>query len=167
MPTIFVYPPEAADFPLANYPSFVAVNDRIALAFDDSTDETVYFDNQIAHDRDFGGGYALKIYFIMASATSGSVRWQAAFEAVTPGDATDLDATTSFDTASSVGVTVPGTAGYLTVASLSFEFNIDGFEYPDYLRISINRDADGTSGTDDAAGDAYVLAVELYEYIAE
>lgn len=159
MATRYTFSPVKATFPSANSPALTAINLRPVLAFDASTDETAYFDNNVAPEG-LTGTITVTIHYVMASATSGSVRWQAALEAVTPGDATDLDATTSFDTSNSNGATVPGTAGYLGTVAITMT-NTDSIAAGDYFRLSINRDADGTSGTDDATGDAYLLVVEL------
>jgi hypothetical protein len=158
MATRFVGLPFAAEFPTTNFPQLVLVNQRPALAFDAATDETCYF-TDIA-PQGLTGAITLLVSYIMASATSGAVRFQAQIEAITDGDATDLDAGTSFDTANSAGATVPATAGYIDQLSITMT-NADSLAAADYYRISLNRDADGTSGTDDAAGDCYLLGVEL------
>jgi len=158
MATRAVFAPFGAEFPSSNFPEITLVNRRPALAFDAATDETAYWTG-IA-PQGITGALSIVISYIMASATSGSVRFQAQVEAITDGDATDLDATTSFDTANSAGATVPGTAGHIDQLSVTLTNN-DSLAAADYFRLSLNRDADGTSGTDDAAGDCYVLAVEL------
>lgn len=146
-------PPESGTFP-----EIVTVNGRPALAFDASADETARW--TLVAAAGWTGTITLVVSYIMASATSGAVRVQAQVEAVSDGDTIDLDATTSFDTANSAGATVPGTAGQIDQLSITLTNN-DSSAAADYLRISLNRDADGTSGTDDAAGDCYVLACEL------
>lgn len=158
MATRFVGVPENAHFPASNFPQLTVINQRPVLAFDASTDETAYWTDIVP--QGFTGTPTLIISYIMASATSGTVRWQAQIEAITDGDATDLDSTTSFDTANSTGGTVPATAGLLDQLSITMTTN-DSMAAADYYRISINRDADGTSGTDTATGDAYLLAFEL------
>lgn len=152
--------PESAHFPLSNFPAFTSINQRPALAFDAATDETAYW--TFVAPQGLSGALSLVVSYIMASATTGSVRFQGSVEAVTPGDATDLDAATSFDTANSAGGTVPGTAGYLQQISITLT-NADSIAAGDCVRVALNRDADGTSGTDDATGDCYVLAVEIRE----
>jgi hypothetical protein len=97
----------------------------------------------------------------MASATSGDVDVDVAIEAVTPGDAVDLDASTSFDTDNSTdGTTVPGTAGYLGVIEVALT-NDDGATEGDYIRFRLTRDA----ANDTATGDMHVLAVEIRDGI--
>lgn len=156
MATRFVGTPLAAEFPSSNYPALTLINRRPALAYDASTDETAYWTG-IA-PQGLTGAITAVITYIMASATSGNIYWQAQLEAVTDGDSTDLDATTSFDTANSGNGAVPGTAGYIDQISITMT-NADSLAAGDYFRLSVNRDADNASDT--ATGDAYLLAVEL------
>lgn len=158
MATRFSFSPLSAEFPTSNFGALTLINRRPALAFDAATDETAYW--TFVAPQGLTGTITVVVHYIMASATTGSVRFQSQLEAVTPGDATDLDAGTSFDTANSAGGTVPGTAGYEQSISITMT-NADSIAAGDLVRLSLNRDADGTSGTDDAAGDCYVLAVEL------
>ncbi len=158
MATRFVFTPTSAEYPASNFPELAIVNRHPALAFDAATDETAYWTS--VAPQGLTGTITVIISYIMASATTGSVRFQAAIEAITAGDATDLDATTSFDTANSAGGTVPGTAGYMQQISITMT-NADSIAAADQFRLSVNRDADGTTGTDDATGDCYVLAVEF------
>jgi K+-transporting ATPase A subunit len=95
----------------------------------------------------------------MASATSGGVAFDVAVEAVTSGDALDLDATTSFDTVNGGSdAAVPGTAGYMEQISITLS-NLDSAAAGDLVRISLARDV--ADAADTAAGDCYVLAVEI------
>lgn len=159
MATRFIGLPESAHFPASNFPQLMVVNQRPVLAFDAATDETAYW-TDIA-PQGLTGTITLVLSYIMASATTGTVGIQAQIEAVTAGDATDLDATTSFDTVNnSASTTVPGTAGYLGQISITMT-NADSIAVADYYRISVNRDADGTAITDSATGDLYLLAIEL------
>jgi hypothetical protein len=156
MATRLVATPLSAEFPSANYPALTLINRRPALAFDASTDETAYWTG-IA-PQGLTGAITAVLTYMMASATSGNIYWQAQLEAVTAADATDLDAGTSFDTANSGNGAVPGTAGYMQQITITMT-NADSLAAADYFRLSVNRDADNASDT--ATGDAYLLAVEL------
>ena len=156
MATRFIFTPLAAEFPSSNFPALTMSNRRPVLAFDASTDETCYWTG--VAPQGITGTVTVVVSYAMASATTGSVYFQAALEAITPGDAVDTDATTSFDTANSGNGTVPGTAGYVQQISITMT-NADSIAAGDYFRLSLNRDAD--NGSDSATGDAYVLAVEL------
>lgn len=159
MATRFVGTPYSAEFPTANFPQLTRVNNHPVLAFDASTDETCYW--TFIAPQVISGTITLVLYYMMASATSGTVGFQAQLEAITPGDSTDLDATTSFDSVNnSASTTVPGTAGYMQSISITMT-NADAIAAGDLVRLSLNRDADGSAITDSATGDAYVLAVEL------
>jgi hypothetical protein len=162
MATRAVFHPYAAEFPSASFPALLHVNRRPALAFDASSDETCYW-TAIA-PQGLSGAITVVVTYIMASATTGAVRFQAQIEAITDGDTVDLDTTTSFDTANSAGEGVPSTAGYASQVSITMTTS-DSLAEGDYYRLSLNRDADGTSGTDDATGDCYVLAVELRDAV--
>lgn len=151
--------PLSAEFPSSNFAALTIVNRRPALAYDAATDETAYW--TFIAPQGLTGTMTAVITYMMASATSGTVGFQVQVEAVTSGDATDLDATTSFDTVNnSASTTVPGTAGYIGQISITLT-NQDSIAAADYVRISINRDADGSAITDSATGDCYVLAVEI------
>lgn len=159
MATRFVGLPHSAEFPASNFPQITHINQRPVLAFDAATDETAYW-TDIA-PQGLTGTLTLVITYCMASATSGTVGLQAQIEAVSDGDVTDLNATTSFDTVNnSASTTVPGTAGQIDQISITLT-NADSLAAADYYRISVNRDADGSAITDSATGDLYLLAIEL------
>lgn len=159
MATRFIGLPFSAEFPATNFPQLTLSNRRPVLAFDAATDETCYW-TDIA-PQGLTGTITLVITYAMASATSGTVGFQAQLEAISDGDATDTDATTSFDTVNnSASTTVPATAGYIDQISITMT-NADSITAGDYYRLSINRDADGSAITDSATGDCYVLAVEI------
>lgn len=151
--------PNNAELASTNFPQPTKINDRPVLAFDAATDETCYWTGFVP--QGFTGTMTAVITFMMASATSGAVGFQIAVEAVTAGDATDLDAGTSFDTVNnSASTTVPATAGYIGQISITLT-NQDSAAAGDYIRFRLNRDADGSAITDSATGDAYVLGVEI------
>ncbi len=147
--------PLAASFPNSAYPQLLTVNQRPALAFDASTNETCYW--TFRAPQGVTGTLTVIIDLIMASATTGDTDWDVAVEAVTSGDAVDLDATTSFDAVNSTDNTVvPGTAGYMQQIAVTLTNN-DSLAAGDLVRISLTRDA----VSDTAAGDAYVLGAEF------
>jgi hypothetical protein len=159
MATRFIFTPYSAEFPSTNFPQLQLVNRRPVLSFDASTDETCYW--TFIAPQGITGTITVVITYIMASATSGTVGFQAQLEAVSDGDTTDLDAGTSFDTVNnSASTTVPGTAGYIDQISITMT-NADSIAAGDYARLSVNRDADGSAITDSATGDAHILSVEL------
>ena len=163
MATRFIGVPFGAEFPASNFPQLLMSNRRPALAYDAATDETAYWSFVAA--QGLSGTLTLIITYAMVSATSGTVGFQAQLEAIAAGDAMDTDAATSFDAVNnSSSTTVPGTAGYIGQNTITMT-NADAIAAGDYVRISLNRDADGSAITDSATGDAYVLAVELRDTV--
>lgn len=159
MATRAILLPYAAEFPASNYPELRLVNRRPVLGFDAGTDETCYW--TLVAPQGITAPLSLIMTYMMASGTTGTVGLQAQIEAVSDGDATDLDNTTSFDTANnSASTTVPGTAGYIDQITITLT-NADSVAAADYLRIALNRDANGSAVADTATGDLYVLACEL------
>lgn len=155
MATRAIFTPYSAEFPASNFPEVSIINRRPILAFDATTNETVYW--TMAVPQGITGTMTFIISLMMASATTGDTDWDVAVEAVTSGDATDLDAGTSFDTVNSTdNTTVPATAGYLQQITVTLTNN-DSLAAADYVRFSLARDA----VSDTAAGDAYVLAAEF------
>lgn len=134
-----------------------AVNGRMVLEFDADSDETADW-TFIAPQSALGSSLTMFVFYAMASATSGTVVFQAQVEAISPGDTVDLDAATNFDTANSGSATVPGTAGYMSTVSIVLD-NRASMAEGDLVRVRLNRDAN--SGSDTATGDAYVYAVEI------
>jgi hypothetical protein len=158
MATRATFTPFSAEFPASAFPELRMVNRRPVLAFDASADETVWW--TFVAPQGLTTPLTVIITYMMASAITNAVGWQAAIEAVSDGDATDLDAVTSFDSQNSVSVSVPGTQGYIDQASITLTSN-DAIAAGDYVRLAINRDANGSAVLDTATGDAYLLCVEL------
>lgn len=154
--TRFVLTPESAHFPTSNFPALSAINGRPVLLYDASTDETAYW--TVVAPQGLSGALSAKIHYICANATSGTAAWQVSVEAVSDGDATDLDAGTSFDTANAGTGTVPGTNGYIDVISVTLT-NDDSIAPGDYVRFAINRDVSADSVSNDLA----LLVVEIQE----
>lgn len=157
MTTRAIFTPFSAEFPATNFPELLLVNRRPVLAFDDTTQETCQWSG--VAPQGLTGTITAVITYVMASAIAGGVIFGVALEAVTDGDATDLDAVDSFDTDNENGdLTVPATAGYLDQISITLT-NADTIAAADYFRLRLRRDPADVN--DDATGDCYVLAVEL------
>jgi hypothetical protein len=99
----------------------------------------------------------LKVQYKMTSATSGAVAIVGRIAAVTPGDATDVDAK-AYAAANTTTDTVPGTAGFMKEISLTMT-NADSLASGDFVIVYFARD--GAAGGDTAAGDMEVITVSL------
>lgn len=162
--TLLQYDPHAFALPAANPASLDIVQDRPFLAFDDTTKETAKTKAVAMPGQYAGGTLKASIGYIMASATSGKVDFEISVEAVTDGDAVDLDAAESFDTLNAANVTVPATAGHLDVLTVTLA-NKDSVAASDLIRFKLERDA-GDATNDTATGDARVLWLEIWEETA-
>lgn len=157
MATRAIFTPYSAEFPATNFPQLLLSNRRPVLAFDASTSETAYW--TFVAPQGITGTLTLVVSYAMASATSGGVAFDAALEAITSGDATDTDATTSFDTVNTgTDSGVPGTAGYMEQISITLT-NADSIAAGDLVRLSLARAT--ANAADTATGDCYVFSAEL------
>lgn len=130
----------------------------LQAAFDAAADESLAWSFQMPGD--YASAPVLDVLYKMASAVTGSVRFEGRIAAVTDGDTTDVDAK-AFGTTNSAGDTVPATtAGKLGGFSITLT-NADSLAAGDLVIVQLRRDADGTTGTDDAAGDCEVVSVRL------
>ena len=157
MATRFIGSPYSAEFPASNFPALTLSNRRPVLAFDASTSETCYWTTVIP--QGWTGTVTAVISYAMASATSGGVAFDVAVEALTTGDATDTDATTSFgsvNTGTDSGV--PATAGYMEQISITLS-NLDSAAAADLVRISLARAV--ANAADTATGDCLVFCIEI------
>lgn len=130
----------------------------LQAAFDASADESMSW--SFFMPGDYASGPILDVLYKMASATSGSVRFEGRVAAITDGDTTDGDAK-AYATTNSAGDTVPATtAGKVGGFSITLT-NADSLAAGDFVIVQLRRDADGTTGTDDATGDCEVVGVRL------
>lgn len=153
--TLAILFPGPVEFPATN-PATPAVlaNGRDALAFDDTTSESIIFAFPMPAQY-AAGTITLKVYYAMDTATTGDVDLDASIEAVTDAELVDLD---SFDTVNSVdGTTVPGTANDRDSVSITLT-NKDSVAVGESVRLKLARDV-----ADTASGDLWVVGVELQE----
>jgi hypothetical protein len=107
---------------------------------------------------DYASAPVLKVQYKMTSATSGGVAFTANIAAVTPGDATDVDAKALASDNTATDATVPGTAGFLKEISITLT-NADSLAAGDFVIVRLAREV--ANATDTATGDCEVPAVTL------
>lgn len=135
----------------------------LAIAYDAATDEHAWWTFRMPANWASGG--TVKIQWQANATTSTTVRWGVRIGAVTPADAdtpNEHATTTATTGASSTNTTE---ANRLVECSIDCSANLDGLATGDLVFVVIYRDADGTSGTDDLAVDASLIAAAL-EYTA-
>lgn len=160
--SLVIFTPTSSHAPASAYATLDVRNGRTVLDFDGATDEEAMFQAVLpAHYA--GGGLTARLFVALTSATSGTLRWQAAIER-TLASSDDIDSD-SFAAFQSAGVTVPGTSGQVVSVDIAFTSGaqMDSLAAGEVFRLKVRRDADGTSGTDDVATDAELVAVHLRE----
>lgn len=156
------YSPLDNEPPTTNPAAAITRNDHPLLAFDGTTDEEAMFTKRLPLNYN-GNGLTLDTYWSFTSATSGSLRVQAAIERIDL-SSLDLDAD-SFASFNSAGGTAPATSGQVIKVTIPFASGaeMDSLVAGELFRLKIRRDADGTSGTDDITTDAELVAAVLRE----
>jgi hypothetical protein len=161
--TLLIFTPLHNEPPSSNYATLDTRNQHPVLDFDASTDEEAVFSAVLP--RNYGGsGITAYIHYAMSTATANEVVWQAAFELIGDADQDiDSDGFAAFN--GSGAITVPGTSGNVDITTITFTngADMDSVTVGDGFRFKVRRDADDTSATDDATGDAELLFVELKE----
>lgn len=158
--TPYILTPESAQLPSTNFPQLTTINstERIfVLAFDATTSETCQW--RTVAPQGITGTWNAVITYCMASAVTGGVAFDVSVQAVSSGDALDIDTSTSFDTVNGGSdATVPGTAGYPKQFTITLT-NMDSIAAGDWVTFRLARDI--ADAADTATGDCYVLSVEL------
>ena len=157
--TLLEFFPRSFEPPASNPATPAARNAHPLLEFDDSTGESAVWTGVLPrHYR--GGGLTVRIHYAMKTAVAGTTDWDMAFERI--GEAQqDIDSDGFAAAQSADDNTVPATCGHVGVAEITFADGdeIDNILAGELFRTKLTRDA----ASDDAAGDAQVLAVEIKE----
>ncbi len=133
------------------------------LDFDATIDEEAVF-SAVMPEHYGGGGVTVEIHYSMSSATTNNTVWQGAFERIGIGSQdVDSDGFAAFN--SSGQDAVPGTSGFVGIATITFTngADMDSVVAGELFRFKVRRDADDTSATDNAVGDAEMHAAALLE----
>lgn len=144
--------------PATNYATFNTRNGQLVLEFDTTTQEGSYFRGVLPRHY-AGGGITVYLHWMAATATSGTIGWDVAFE--NNSDGTDLDAD-SFATAQTVtAATVNAASGVQSITNVAVTdgANVDSITVGQSFRLRVRRDV----ANDTAAGDAQLMAIELKE----
>lgn len=155
--------PEEAQFLATNFPQYVKNNGTnfpvSGLSYDATTDEAAFF--KCVADNYGSGNLTLDIYWYADTASSANVVWEAQLSAITADTDTQDIETDGLATLNFVQDTHLGTTGQrVHKASITIS-NLDSIASGDVVHLRLARDANGTSATDDMAGDAIVILIEL------
>jgi len=160
MATRAILTPYSAEFPSSNFPQLGISNSsdrRPVLAYDGITAESAYW--TIADPQGLTGALTLVLSLIFPTATTGTAIMDVAVEAISAGDAVDLDSSSSFATTNiSAAISAPATAGFLVQSSIALT-NDDAIAAADYVRLRISRAPANASDT--ITTDLHLLLAEL------
>ena len=157
--TLLTFFPRSFEPPASDAAAPSARNAHLVVDFDDSANESMMW-TAIMPRHYRGGGLTVRVHFAMKTAVEGTVDWDVCFERIGEGQQ-DIDEDGFAAAQSADDNTVPATCGHVAVAeiTLSDGAQIDGILAGELFRMKLTRDA----ASDDAAGDAQVLAVEVRE----
>lgn len=158
-PWFISFKPYDNEPPATNYATLGIRNSRPTLDFDTTTQEAAVFSGVLPTGY-AGGGVRVTVFCALATATTGTVGWDVAFER-TDASGLDIDAD-SFATAQTItATTVPSTSGKVLALSVNVAngADMDGLIAGELFRIRVRRDV----ASDTAAGDAQLLAVSIRE----
>ena len=113
----------------------------VEALFDADTDEHIYY--QFLMPDNYASAPIVDVYYKCTSATEGTAAFGAQIAAVTDADEADMDAN-KLDAANVGTATVPGTAGYMDVISITMT-NADSVSANDFVILCVFRDISGDS----------------------
>lgn len=151
------FSPEAALFPTSNYAQFKSVNGTNfpinSLAFDATTDESVYF-RGLANNFS-GVGAEVRLRWYADTASTGTCIWGVKIGAITPNtDSQDIE-TKALTAEQIVTTTHLGTTGQRLQESVLTLANLDSLAELDDVTLQVTRKA----SSDTMTGDAYLVGV--------
>jgi len=158
--TLLIFTPLNNEPPASNYATFDVRNYHPVLDFDATTNWSAVFSGVMPQHYAGTTGVTVYLHYAMSSAVADTVDWDVAFERI--GDQQlDIDADSFADVNSVDNTTVPDTSGLVDVVSVAFldGADMDSVAKGELFRLKVTRDA----VSDDATGDAELLAVEIRE----
>ena len=157
--------PDEAQFLSTNFPALAKVNGTsfpvIGLAYDATTDEAAFW--RFVLPDYASGNLTVRVYWYADTASTANVVWEAQLSAITANTDTQDVETDGLATLNFVQDTHLGTTGQRVHSCDITLSNLDSLAAGDLCHLRLARDANGTSATDDLAGDAILLGI-LVEY---
>lgn len=162
--TLSKFTPQMHEPPSSIYATYDNRNQHPCIDFDAAVDEETVFSDVMPQHYNSADGITAYIHFAMSTAEANAVVWQGAFELIGDEDQ-DLDSDGFAAFQSSGAITVPANSGDVSICTIAFTAGaqLDSILVGNGFRFKVRRDADDTSATDDAAGDAELRFVELRE----
>lgn len=161
MPPIILRP-YGNEPPSASYATIDLRNGHPVLDFDADADEEAIW-TAVLPASYAGGGLTVNTWWGFTSAVAGSARIEVMIERMDV-SSLDIDAD-SFAASQSGAAAAPGTSGQFVKVAIAFTSGaqMDSLAAGEQFRVKVRRDANGTTGTDDATGDAEFLIGQVVE----
>ena len=142
----------------SNYATFLPRNTHSAVLYDDTTQESWYFED-VMPDFYGGGNIKVEVHWTTVTATSGTGGWVVAFELIA--ETQDLDSDGFAADQTITAVTVPGTSGQVKISSVTVTAGsaTDSVAAGKMFRVKVARDP----ANDTAVGDLELRMVRLIE----
>ena len=159
--TLIVFTPLHNEPPSANAATIDLRNQHAVLDFDAATDESARFGAVMPRNYGAATGVTVLLVWMASTATTGDVIWNVSFERHAD-DAFDLDAD-GFAAVNAVTDTAANVSGEVSYPVITFTAgaDMDSVVAGDSFRLNVTRDAD--NGSDNMAGDAELLRIEIKE----
>lgn len=156
------FTPAQGEPPSSNYATLDTRNGVLVADFDDTTDESLDFAGFMPLHY-AGGGITVTVGWMATSATANTISLDVSFMSVTD-DADDLD-TKAFAAAKNANPTTASATGEVDYVNITFTdgADMDSVAAGEYFRMRITRDANGTTSTDNMAGDMELVFVHIKE----
>ncbi len=149
--SLFTCLPQDNEPPASAYAQLDTRNSALVLAFDAATQEGAVFGG-VLPSHYAGGGLTLDLFWYAASATSGDVVWDAAYEE----GGSDIDAD-NFGTVGTATTTTNGTSGIETKSTITISHaNMGSPAAGSTFRLRVRRLA--ADGADTMTGDSHFIA---------
>lgn len=160
--TLAFFEPHQNMPPSSNFATLDTRNGYMVLDFDDSTDESAVFWGFMPRNY-AGGGLTITVGWMATSATTGAISLDIQLMSITD-DADDLD-TKAFAAANNANPTTASATGEVDYATITFTdgADMDSIAAGEVFLMKVTRDANGTTSTDDMAGDMELVFVEIKE----
>ena len=159
--TLLAFCPTDNEPPAAAYAALDLRNAHPVLDFDQNTDESAVFSGILPRHY-AGGGITVYLHLSADGITTGNYIFDVSFERIGDGQQ-DVDSDGFAAVQSLAATAVPATDGHVDIVSIAFTdgAQMDSIAVGELFRLKVTRDAN--NGSDTAAADIQLHAVELKE----
>ncbi|MHC4431032.1 MAG: hypothetical protein ACYTBS_04260, partial [Planctomycetota bacterium] len=130
-------------------------------SYAESGTTVAYFTGVLPIEYNTSEELRVKLWWVAATATSGSTRWSVAFEKLIPNGPINVDSE-SFAANQASNDPTNGTNGFINAVSLAFDnAEADGLQPGNAFRLRVQRQ--GSASGDDMSGEAQLMRVSMLQ----